>query len=487
MVPMATQARNYENLIKDAWRLCLEEVKSSQALVQSQGWTVIELAKYYLDQKLQAICNKQEQANLKPSLAELATDKIVESLNAGDVDEQIKVLTESLDWPVFRRLVYSGRIPYRYLRKLVEGRSHSDTDRLDLDQATAQQTKYIKFHYGSDGIDKLFLGIDDLTTILQPLRLTRDKEYIRIRRQEPHPGSFQIFHKYRLHNVEIITDRHLYRAKFDKAGGDWLRNLDWANVAVVGVSVLSALHRGFWRDQPSGLQSIDYTLCLYGLGRIQANRKIEHIWGVINQRAGARMSKYPHGTVFDCGTTLSITVMHVCYQSIAEVLANISVDAMALAFDGSNILLTSRCARAIETGYSTFTMDLPYHQDGFCIYQHALAGLLQCAEFGFGLHFPPFYLQSLAGPLEPGDEPPLKKIKRVEAMAKYLVQRDFYVRNHNAAQRRQLSFEDWHKDQGMQSAASSGPGNHNDLIGWIGQEWFPTDSTRLTNLKVCTS
>ena len=66
-----------------------------------------------------------------------------------------------------------------------------------------------------------------------------------------------------------------------------------------------------------------------------------------------------------------------------------------MAFDGTRVLMLPRCARALETGYSVFTMDL--------IWGHRLGNrretqtcrVLKYADRGFGLRILPSYVRSL--------------------------------------------------------------------------------------------
>ena len=82
-------------------------------------------------------------------------------------------------------------------------------------------------------------------------------------------------------------------------------------------------------------------------------------------------------------------------SSPTDILLNFDLDACAIGFDGSHVLMLPRCARAIETGYSVFTMEL--------VWGHHLGNrrasqenrILKYADRGFGIRFLPSYIRSL--------------------------------------------------------------------------------------------
>jgi len=47
-------------------------------------------------------------------------------------------------------------------------------------------------------------------------------------------------------------------------------------------------------------------------------------------------------------------------KSEAEVLLNFDLDPCAMCWNGKEVRMLPRCARALETGYTAFTMDLVY-------------------------------------------------------------------------------------------------------------------------------
>lgn len=82
-------------------------------------------------------------------------------------------------------------------------------------------------------------------------------------------------------------------------------------------------------------------------------------------------------------------------HSPLENLLRVDLDACAMGFDGTRVFMLPRCARAIETGYSVFTMDL--------IWGHRLGNrretqmhrVFKYANRGFGLRILSSYVRSL--------------------------------------------------------------------------------------------
>lgn len=81
--------------------------------------------------------------------------------------------------------------------------------------------------------------------------------------------------------------------------------------------------------------------------------------------------------------------------SPTDILLNFDLDACAIGFNGAHVLMLPRCARAIETGYSVFTMDMVW---GHRLSHRAASQedrILKYADRGFGLRILPSYARSL--------------------------------------------------------------------------------------------
>ena len=143
------------------------------------------------------------------------------------------------------------------------------------------------------------------------------------------------------------------------------------------------------------------SLTRLSLGPEEANAKVEHIyeaWSrnlpssvtnrqvVKNAKTINFLADYPNRRV---QVVLKLT------PSITDILLNCDLDACALAFNGSEVLMLPRFVRALETGSSMFTMDLIWgHHLG-----HRRASqenrVFKYADRGFGLRILPSYARSL--------------------------------------------------------------------------------------------
>lgn len=115
----------------------------------------------------------------------------------------------------------------------------------------------------------------------------------------------------------------------------------------------------------STFPSSDLDLYIYGLNPTQANTKMVHIYSVWSTNVGApsvtagmciRNSKTVN--FLGCFPQRRIQIVLKIVATPAEVLLNFDLDPCAIGFDGTRVVMLPRAARALETGYTTFTMHL---------------------------------------------------------------------------------------------------------------------------------
>ena len=201
--------------------------------------------------------------------------------------------------------------------------------------------------------------------------------------------------------MEILPSSTSFSQTFDRVTNGILRGLDWSNLLVAGgMALTTLLHTDAIMDNEKSVREPDIAIFVYGLGPEDANRKAEEIhdiWAanlpasterlvVKNAKTITLIPSYPHRR---------IQIMLKLSNSPTDILLNFDLDPCALGYDGSSVFMLPRCARAIETGYSTFTMDL--------IFGHHLSGrrastdrrLFKYAGRGFGLRLLPSYARYL--------------------------------------------------------------------------------------------
>ncbi|KAJ7205227.1 hypothetical protein GGX14DRAFT_645103 [Mycena pura] len=140
-------------------------------------------------------------------------------------------------------------------------------------------------------------------------------------------------------------------------------DLDWNNHLVAGGIVLGALLVADSPDSSKQWESSDIDVYVYGLGPQAATEKIKHIFQVFraNLPRGAptlvvRNSKTI--TFYSDFPTRRIQIVLKLVKSPKDVLLNFDLDICAIGWDGSNVWMLPRAARALETGFNIFTMNL---------------------------------------------------------------------------------------------------------------------------------
>ena len=215
--------------------------------------------------------------------------------------------------------------------------------------------------------------------------------------------GLEVLDDLRKRNEQFLANSTSFSQTFNRISKNALRGLDWRNLVLVGDMVLATLlHTDPEEDDDETLRNIVLNIYIHGLDPSDANRKAAEIhdaW-VANLPASAEkivvksprvislIPSYPHRRI---QIVLQLT------PSPTDILLKLDVDPCAMAFDGSSVLMLPRCARAIETGYITFTNDLIFGD--YLSSRPATRGsrLFKYANRGFGVRFLPSfakYLQS---------------------------------------------------------------------------------------------
>ncbi|KAJ7657415.1 hypothetical protein DFH06DRAFT_1131900 [Mycena polygramma] len=197
--------------------------------------------------------------------------------------------------------------------------------------------------------------------------------------------------------IAIQPSTAAFKRNFSRLSDRLLTNLDWSNLIVAGGIVLGALMAtgGARHWDASGID-----IYLYGLSPSDANKKIRHVFDTF-------CANLPPGTrTFTVRNSKTITfyakypmrrlqIVLKLLKSPRDVLLNFDLDICAMGWDGSNLWMLPRAARALETGSNVFTMSL--------IHGHYLSErrasqpqrIFKYASRGYGLRFLPSYVSSL--------------------------------------------------------------------------------------------
>ena len=420
--PTISQAfENLPPLLQNSWLLDPRLELLNEEEMRESGITTSELCKRYLKYRLAQYNTEISQqsaggANRSPSsLAAIAARKIRSMLaQSEDLDEELETLLKTVDYTLLRYIFGSPETPYVLLRNFiiraqVLSRKGIDTpgkNLLDIDEMILQNGKFLRLSVLSDKLlvgDAHFVRLENLRRILgdDP---NDSAEILQFRRRDPPEGGFEVLDQLRPRILRIIKDDTTFRRAFDWITCDILKSLDWTNVFVAGPLVLIVM----MLTEPSrrlqkrlGTDMVD--LYLYGLTVQEAQSKVEHIYATWKARLrglrgiSSQVAKHPYSMTLLTGKRcMSIRIHFRLYRSPIHVLLAQDLDPLAIGYDGHRVLMLPRCARALETGYSTFTTDL-IHGDAELGRLPTLMSfrMFKLANRGFGLRILPSYILSL--------------------------------------------------------------------------------------------
>ncbi|KAJ6505774.1 hypothetical protein C8R47DRAFT_1315955 [Mycena vitilis] len=177
------------------------------------------------------------------------------------------------------------------------------------------------------------------------------------------PG-YEVLSSKRAQKIQIQPSTNAFKRTFDRLSDGLLKNLNWSNIIVAGGIILGTL---LAVDGASSITeqwaASDLDVYVYGLGPAAANAKLEHLFATFraNLPAGTptlvvRNSKTI--TFYSRYPLRRIQVVLKLVKSPRAVLLNFDLDVCAMGWDGSEVWMLPRAARALETGFNIFTMDL---------------------------------------------------------------------------------------------------------------------------------
>ena len=406
---------NLPPLLKNSWLLDPRLEVLNEEELRGSGITTSELCKRYLKYRLAQYSARvlaDGAGGNMPSLVNMAARKIRSMLaQSEDLDEELDTLLKTVNSTLLRYIFGSPESPYVLLRSFMtraqvlsrRGIRMHGMNLFDIDEMVLQNGRFLRFSVFSDKFpvsEEYTVGFESLRVILgdDPNDMG---EILSFRRQDPPKGGFEMLDQLRPRILQVIKDDVTYRQAFDWVTHDVLKHLNWSNILAAGPLVLTVL----MLTEPSrrlhkrlGVDMID--LYLYGLSAREAQSKLEHIcitWKASLQGMRSLVAKHPHSMTLSTEETVSSIRIHFrLYRSPIHVLLGQDLDPLAIGYDGHQVRMLPRCARALETGYSTFTTDL-IHGDADL---GRLPTLLNCrmlklAKRGFGLRILPLYLLSL--------------------------------------------------------------------------------------------
>lgn len=391
----------------DTWRLRHGDLQQGLNEEQFNGWTASSLAEAYIKfqlKKYRTASNEQTVAGCLPSLSSVTVGSILEELKVSDdTAAAIKTIAESLKSTILKQLLYDQRTPYQILRQfsaLSQFFTQEGRTLVDIDEAVLRNERYVRSQRSNKQDCECLVSLEELCGILS--ETPQDDTPLIFRRKDPPKGGLEVLDELRKRELSIQPSSAAFSQTFDRITRGILNGLDWSNVLVAGGIVLTTLlHTDPSEDDNTSVKDPDINLYIYGLGPEDAKCKLREIhdtWArnlpaTAVQRLVVKTAKTIN--LFSSYPNRRVQIVLKLLRSPTEILLNFDLDACAIGFDGSQVLMLPRCARAIETGYSVFTMDMVWghHLGNRRASQHSR--IFKYAERGFGVRFLPTYARSL--------------------------------------------------------------------------------------------
>ncbi|KAL8655587.1 MAG: hypothetical protein Q9210_000797 [Variospora velana] len=475
-----TGSATLPDVLFNSWRLRHEDVLEACTRGDLKGWTVSSLCSAYLEYQLQrreGDLNAKDQASL-PSLVSLSIGGILETLKiTASLQADIKLIAENLEFATLQRILQDPRTPYHLLRlfeaspfSTVQGKRGSRT-LTDIDEMVLASERYVRSTRKKPSYGFL-VTLDSLSSFLGPPKADGS---MRLKRKIPPKGGFEFLDQKRKRILRVRGTNASFIKAFDRLTGEILKGLKWDHVFMAGGMVLNTLLHtdGLLEDSDGDIKDCDIDLYLYDLEPEEANRKVEEIYKIWSTNlpsddadASNAESTIPKHRVVKNARTINfipaypnrrIQIILKLLPSPLDILLNFDLDVCAVGFDGSQVLMLPRCARALETGYSTFTMDLIWGHHLGPRRETQEVRVFKYADRGFGLRILPSYIHSLEkdhfgdtklsqrfspvlgdakvkndckGPTRVFEgEPGLKTLRRIAHLAQHLVHRCYFGRS----------------------------------------------------------
>ncbi|KAJ7205208.1 hypothetical protein GGX14DRAFT_645057 [Mycena pura] len=357
--------------------------KLARDVVESQ----IEAHEAYIAARVKAV----------PSLVDVTAIELPERPSLSDIANLPSEIRSRVSYPSFRRMLSLASESQERPAKRQKGVKETVSE-VDVDEWILVYERYLSDtrHFPTEWKHGL-VSLEDANDAFPDSALSNNGRLIT--RPQTLSGHL-VLGEERAPSIRIQSSVAAFRHRFDELTGNVLKDLDWSNLLVAGGIVLGALLVGDSPDSSKQWESSDIDVYVYGLGPQAATEKIKHIFQVFraNLPRGAptlvvRNSKTI--TFYSDFPTRRIQIVLKLVKSPKDVLLNFDLDICAIGWDGSNVWMLPRAARALETGFNVFTMNLI--QGHYLSERRATQEqrVFKYANRGYGIRILPSYVTSL--------------------------------------------------------------------------------------------
>ncbi len=382
----------------NAWRLDVEtrhEIDERQE--EFAEWSPYSLAEELLRYQLEYSGTPRQADNRSiPSLTSLAIRQILRCFPIfEDAKNNMSIVAAFIDNPLLmKRISNAAQLPYQFLRFLLALPELCDDygPLIDLDEAVLRNERYLQEETSSFPGEHYLLTLDDFLTIVSPItQITLESKEITFARELPPKGDIELLDELRQRELTIQGSNIAFVKVFKRITGNLLDGLDWNNVLIAGGMVLTtSLHTDLSQDRASHILHPEIDIYLYGLDPEKANLKVVEIHNVwhrnlptTNQQRLVVKTAETIELLADYPVRRIQIILELAYDPL-RVLLKFDLDSCALGFDGFKVTMLPRCARALETGYNVFTMDLVWGHNPGRRRESRIHRILKYANRGFG-------------------------------------------------------------------------------------------------------
>ncbi|KAF3917852.1 hypothetical protein ABW20_dc0106240 [Dactylellina cionopaga] len=386
-VPSAQYAReDYKAEHYDLSDLCIKHIQ-----------THLKSAELYRAQLAELLNTAQTDG--VPALTTIAINSMISSLREDPSPSNFETVINHAPESLLNSIIDSPKLHYTSMMRFAEQKGW---DKLKDDSKRDIWILKNEYFIRADGTDWGLLNLDDSDIVFghSSKLVTNDAGepiYREITRKIAPKSGVQYLDQKRQRTLKIQPSTAAFQATFNRLMGGALDGLDWNNILVAGGMPLSTL-LCVDESMDESYKKNDIDMYIYGLTPEKATEKIKHIaevWKknlktgddfimIKNARTVTLIAAFPHRRV---------QIIMKMVKTPAAVLLNFDLDQVAIGYTGESVLLLPRCARALETGYAIFTLDM--------IHGHHLnerretqeERLLKYAKRGFGVRILPEFCE----------------------------------------------------------------------------------------------
>ncbi|KDQ12971.1 hypothetical protein BOTBODRAFT_146486 [Botryobasidium botryosum FD-172 SS1] len=329
----------------------------------------------------------------------------VENAIKGDPVDHVKAILALPPSILYRAMWKWSKLPYVAIREAISRQSAANSSEKDLkdkgspsaydiDEWIMRNDSWLCEEKGLSWSEFMVRLSKHADIVFPNSIVTRTKRTIE---RSPCSG-FTVLDQKRATRIQVQPSTECFEETFVEMTGGILAGLNWDNVLVAGGIALGALLCVDARDTvatPKWWENSDIDIFIHGLTQHDAVEKINHIFKVFksnlppntpafavrNSRTITFYAKYP---------IRRLQIILKLYENPSDVFMGFDLDICKVGWDGKEVWLSPVGARAIETGYSIFTMAMARRA-------HSSANrILKYANKGYGVRFLPSYNDSFA-------------------------------------------------------------------------------------------